>query len=198
MKAREFALQSLDLAYHKYKEISRNLEEGLKVRWAYLPCLTVCSCSDAVPRHSSTTSLPSSSRSSGTRARSGRAFGARRRGACFSPDAWYAPGAHSHDDGSCWGTGRTLTRALEKLDISEGAPATERRGTDPVAAKPVMPYSIQQHKIEAPHVEERVPSRQAPVRGGALDLPPPDSDEWETMELPSVPVKKPGKRVVRQ
>lgn len=30
VKAREHALQSLDLAYHKYKEIVRNLEEGLK------------------------------------------------------------------------------------------------------------------------------------------------------------------------
>lgn len=31
MKDREHALQSLDLAYHKYREITRNLEEGLKV-----------------------------------------------------------------------------------------------------------------------------------------------------------------------
>ena len=31
MKERERALQSLDLAYHKYKEITRNLDEGLKV-----------------------------------------------------------------------------------------------------------------------------------------------------------------------
>ena len=29
--AREMALQAMDLAYHKYKEIVRNLEEGLKV-----------------------------------------------------------------------------------------------------------------------------------------------------------------------
>ena len=32
MKEREHALQSLDLAYHKYREILRNLEEGQKVR----------------------------------------------------------------------------------------------------------------------------------------------------------------------
>lgn len=31
VKEREHALQSLDLAYHKYKEIARHLEEGLKV-----------------------------------------------------------------------------------------------------------------------------------------------------------------------
>ena len=34
MKEREHALQSLDLAYHKYKEITRNLDEGLKVSLA--------------------------------------------------------------------------------------------------------------------------------------------------------------------
>lgn len=32
VKEREHALQSLDLAYHKYKEIVRHLDEGLKVR----------------------------------------------------------------------------------------------------------------------------------------------------------------------
>lgn len=31
VKERERILQSLDLAYHKYKEITRNLDEGLKV-----------------------------------------------------------------------------------------------------------------------------------------------------------------------
>ena len=32
VKERELALQSLDLAFHKYKEIIRNLDEGLKAR----------------------------------------------------------------------------------------------------------------------------------------------------------------------
>jgi len=31
VKAREHALQSLDLAYHKYREIHKNLTEGIKV-----------------------------------------------------------------------------------------------------------------------------------------------------------------------
>jgi programmed cell death 6-interacting protein len=31
IKAREHALQSLDLAYHKYREIHKNLTEGIKV-----------------------------------------------------------------------------------------------------------------------------------------------------------------------
>lgn len=32
VKDREHALQNLDLAYHKYKEIMGNLDEGIKVR----------------------------------------------------------------------------------------------------------------------------------------------------------------------
>lgn len=31
LKEREHALQSLDLAYHKYREIKKNLDEGTKV-----------------------------------------------------------------------------------------------------------------------------------------------------------------------
>jgi programmed cell death 6-interacting protein len=34
VKEREHALQSLDLAYHKYKDILRHLDEGLQVRVA--------------------------------------------------------------------------------------------------------------------------------------------------------------------
>ena len=36
VKGREHALQTLDLAYHKYREIVRNLEEGLNVGWLIL------------------------------------------------------------------------------------------------------------------------------------------------------------------
>lgn len=32
IKDRENALQSLDLAYHKYREINRHLDEGLQVK----------------------------------------------------------------------------------------------------------------------------------------------------------------------
>jgi programmed cell death 6-interacting protein len=32
VRAREHALQSLDIAYHQYRELVRNLDEGLKVR----------------------------------------------------------------------------------------------------------------------------------------------------------------------
>jgi programmed cell death 6-interacting protein len=33
VKEREHALQSLDLSYHKYKEIVRHLDEGVQVRF---------------------------------------------------------------------------------------------------------------------------------------------------------------------
>jgi hypothetical protein len=33
IKERERALQTLDLSYHKYREIVRNLEEGIQVRF---------------------------------------------------------------------------------------------------------------------------------------------------------------------
>jgi programmed cell death 6-interacting protein len=33
VKEREHALQSLDLSYHKYKEIVRHLDEGMQVRF---------------------------------------------------------------------------------------------------------------------------------------------------------------------
>lgn len=39
VKARERALQSLDLAYHKYREIHKNLTEGIKVRYV---CVLEC------------------------------------------------------------------------------------------------------------------------------------------------------------
>lgn len=46
---REYALQSLDLAYHKYREISRHLEEGLTVLCSsYLLILEVCNSSKYV------------------------------------------------------------------------------------------------------------------------------------------------------
>lgn len=39
IKDREHALQSLDLAYHKYREITRNLDEGLNVNYNYASSL---------------------------------------------------------------------------------------------------------------------------------------------------------------
>jgi hypothetical protein len=35
VKEREHALQSLDLSYHKYKEIVRHLDDGIQVRFCY-------------------------------------------------------------------------------------------------------------------------------------------------------------------
>lgn len=58
MKDREHALQSLDLAYHKYKEITRNLDEGLKVRAGYSRLLVIRLM--LLVLSSSTTILPAS------------------------------------------------------------------------------------------------------------------------------------------
>jgi hypothetical protein len=35
VKEREIALQSLDIAYHKYREVAGNLDEGIKVSCHY-------------------------------------------------------------------------------------------------------------------------------------------------------------------
>lgn len=39
VKEREYALQSLDLSYHKYKEIVRHLDDGMQVRIHFTPLL---------------------------------------------------------------------------------------------------------------------------------------------------------------
>lgn len=71
VKEREHALQSLDLAYHKYKEITRNLDEGLKVcdrsRVNRLPLLMLPQCLI----NSSTTTSQAFSPSSERAAKSG-------------------------------------------------------------------------------------------------------------------------------
>ena len=79
MKEREHALQSLDLAYHKYKEITRNLDEGLKVDLTSTVASAV-SDRDCSPFASSTMTLPSSCRSSERAARNGSICGGTRHG----------------------------------------------------------------------------------------------------------------------
>ncbi|KAG6816889.1 hypothetical protein H0H87_002009 [Tephrocybe sp. NHM501043] len=54
VKEREYALQSLDLAYHKYREITRNLDEGFKV---CAPFLSLSSIRYDVPAPITTTLL---------------------------------------------------------------------------------------------------------------------------------------------
>ncbi|KAI0331883.1 BRO1-domain-containing protein [Cubamyces sp. BRFM 1775] len=127
VKEREHALQSLDLAYHKYREILRNLEEGQKFYNDFSAILSEfrALCKD---------------------------FAAARR-----------------EEAS------TLARRMGELMLSNRA-AVEQQ----------------------PSVDEQAPlSRNEPVQKlrAALDLPPPDSDEWETMNLPPAPAPSTPRRV---
>ncbi|RDX57268.1 pH-response regulator [Lentinus brumalis] len=131
VKARERALQSLDLAYHKYKEVVRNLEEGLKFYNDFAVILSQFrdACKEWVNQRRNEIS--------------------------------------------------TLTRAMEELTISQPASATPPR-----AATPETPPA---EAVQSEQPPARAPPRRFPghrVRTPRTALPPPDSNEWETMELP--------------
>ncbi|EJF64930.1 pH-response regulator [Dichomitus squalens LYAD-421 SS1] len=135
VKERELALQSLDLAYGKYKEIVRNLDEGLKF---YNDLAVILSqfrdaCKEFVNLR------------------------------------------------------RTEIRCVATSDeTSSTSPAIRRSASETVP-------SDQHNPPESPTSPRRHPGHR--VRP-ALDLPPPDSDEWETMELPPAPKPATGRRVV--
>ncbi|KAH9849704.1 BRO1-domain-containing protein [Lenzites betulinus] len=157
VKERELALQSLDLAYHKYREIVRNLEEGQKFYNEFSALLSEFRvlCKDyAAERRGEVSVL---NRALGDLALSG----------------------HAEDPGEYL--------VADVANYSAPVPDPPRPATSEasVAARGVM---------EVPH--SVVPSR------AVFDLPPPDSDEWETMVLPpapSVPKKaaEPKRRVTR-
>ncbi|KAJ3482919.1 hypothetical protein NLI96_g6648 [Meripilus lineatus] len=128
VKERERALQSLDLAYHKYKEITRNLDEGLKFYNTFGEMLTQFkeTC---------------------------KAWALERKNEMIS-----------------------LTRSLEVSTISDNLSTHE--DPQPPQVQPPDPIVSKQPKV-------------------ALDLPPPDSDEWEVVSLPSAP-PEPGKRSERK
>ncbi|KAH9942761.1 pH-response regulator [Amylocystis lapponica] len=132
VKEREHALQSLDLAYHKYKEITRNLDEGIKFYNDFAGVLTQFrdTCKDWVNmrRHE----------------------------------------AHS------------LTRSMESMSLATPtSPGTSSVSTGPV---PQRDWQLEQpaHAV--------------------LNLPPPDSNEWQEMDLPPAPATprlvgpRPGKK----
>ncbi|KZT73000.1 BRO1-domain-containing protein [Daedalea quercina L-15889] len=113
VREREHALQSLDLAYHKYKEITRNLDEGLKFYNDFAAILTQFrdTCKDWVN--------------------------------------------------------------MRKRDIHAVSSMTL---TPPVTpAQPSGTPSLHQEAARA--------------RVAAFDLPPPNSDEWESMSLPPAPLQ---------
>ncbi|PCH42163.1 BRO1-domain-containing protein [Wolfiporia cocos MD-104 SS10] len=135
VKEREHALQSLDLAYHKYKEIIRNLDEGLKFYNDFSALLSQF------------------------------------RDACKD-----------------WANMRrqeaqALTRSMESLSLQ---------------ARSASPSPQHSPVHQAGDVKFSEPPRSSrPI----VDLPPPDSDEWETMELPPAPspvkgsLSRPSKRM---
>ncbi|KAH8092591.1 pH-response regulator [Cristinia sonorae] len=139
VKEREHALQSLDLAYHKYKEITRNLDEGLKFYNDFSGILTQFreSCKEWVNlrRHE----------------------------------------AHQ------------LTEAMEAMSLANAA-------------------SLPSHPPEPPErpVKEELRREERPKSGKAdefrpvLDLPPPDSSEWEAPALPPAPTREYGKIPVKK
>ncbi|KAI0925777.1 hypothetical protein AcV5_008415 [Taiwanofungus camphoratus] len=126
VKERELALQSLDLAYFKYKEIMRNLDEGLKFYNDFAVVL------------------------------------AQFRNSCKDWVNMRRLEVHS------------LTQSVASMTLQ--------------SSPPTIPSEIS----SPPHVEldKDRSARQKQERQVTLDLPPPDSDEWETMELPPGPSMK--------
>ncbi|KAI1796839.1 pH-response regulator [Ganoderma leucocontextum] len=144
VKDRELALQSLDLAYHKYREIIRNLDEGLKF---YNDLAVILS---------------------------------QFRDGCKE---WVSLRRNEIS---------TLTHALASLNFSDAA----KHGPNPIPSahepEPV-PVSPEPHEPEVAAPPRKLPGHR--VRG-ALDLPPPDSDEWETIDIPPAPKPATGRRAV--
>ncbi|KAH9945162.1 pH-response regulator [Epithele typhae] len=131
IQARELALQSMDLAYHKYKEIIRNLEEGLKF---YNDLAVILS--------------------------------------------------QFRDTCKDW----VVLRRREIRHVFHRQPP-------PPAAAPIIDRGVKRESEE--HRSSISDSARRRARA-PLDLPPPNSDEWETMDMPkmpSVPKKTPKKKV---
>ena len=79
----------------------------------------------------------------------------------------------------------TLSHAMEELSITESASATPPR-----AASPEAPPA---EAIQREQPSARTPPRRFPghrVREPRSTLPPPDSSEWETMEMPMPPPRR--------
>ncbi|GJE88739.1 BRO1-domain-containing protein [Phanerochaete sordida] len=160
-KEREHALQSLDLAYHKYKEITRNLDEGLKfyndigeilgrlkqdcVEWAN---------NRRDEMHLLLTSLRSMSLDEPTGSPSAPA-----------PE----PSVPERDTPSQDTPAESSVPHVRtpKLSPSSAGPAAPPRSPAAQAAPPPPPQGPRPRKI--------------------VDLPPPDSAEWEAAELPPPP-----------
>jgi len=133
VKEREHALQTLDLGYHKYREILRDLEEGLRF-YNDLGNILI-----------------------------------QFREACKD---W----VRTRRDETRW-----LSQNLDRLRISDEDPSTPKGSS----------VNLQEEVTASP---KPVPSAPIAARGAALDLPPPDSDEWE--ETPYPVAQQPSKKAV--
>ncbi|KAH8994859.1 pH-response regulator [Lactarius akahatsu] len=127
VKEREFALQSLDLSYHKYKEIVRHLDDGMQF-YNDLAAMLI-----------------------------------KFKESCLE-----------------WVMGRRSELRCYFFFVACDDPAQFTAPVSPPAPEAGAPHS-------SPHSPR--PSRQI-----ALDLPPPDSDQWEAMEMPPPPSHRANKQ----
>ncbi|KAI9512028.1 pH-response regulator [Russula earlei] len=131
VKEREYALQSLDLSYHKYKEIVRHLDEGIQF---YNDLTTMLiqfkeSCVEWVMGRRSELS--------------------------------------------------SITSLMKKLAVEVDAPAQ--------LTTPLFPRSHREPMPGAPHSTPDSPRASRSGRPIAPDLPPPDSAQWQVIEMPPPP-----------
>lgn len=134
VKEREYALQSLDLSYHKYKEIVRHLDDGMQF-YNDLAGMLI-----------------------------------KFKESCLE----WVMGRRSEL--------RSITDSVNDLTLEDDDLAQFTVPVSPLAPEPGAPLST--------------PQSPRPSRQIALDLPPPDSDQWETMEMPPPP--PPTRRVNKQ
>lgn len=87
-----------------------------------------------------------------------------------------------------------LARAMDRLALAANHAPQEPPASD---AEPYMPGSPRRHVlVEAPTPPDPPVQSSKPKPRAVLDLPPPDSDEWETMVLPPAPRPAEAKRRV--
>jgi programmed cell death 6-interacting protein len=133
VKEREHALQSLDLSYHKYKEVVRHLDDGMQF-YNDLAGMLI-----------------------------------KFKESCLE----WAMGRRSEL--------RSITDSVNEITLEDDDLAQFTAPVSPPAPEPEAPLST--------------PQSPRPSRQIALDLPPPDSDQWETMEMPPPP---PTRRINKQ
>ncbi|KIP08198.1 hypothetical protein PHLGIDRAFT_104576 [Phlebiopsis gigantea 11061_1 CR5-6] len=167
VKEREHALQSLDLAYHKYREISRNLDEGLKfyndigdiLARLRQDCREWCNYRrdemNSLLRSMQSMSLGSDAAETPIAASSSERIVPDNHS---DNDSLEAPEAHSPESPSSGPSPPSATHASSARAAPSPAPQPAPQPT---------------------------PHRRHPRT--IIDLPPPDSDEWEAAVLPPPP-----------